>query len=584
MKANITLVTGLYDMGRDQLDPSFKRNFSFYEEKFTELLKATVDFPLIVFTESKIVPIVNSIRDKSQTQIIERSSSEFRNWFEFSDKVKILRERPEWYKQASWLEVSPQAKLDLYLPFVLAKMFMLSDASITNPFNTEYFLWLDAGLTSTVHSGYFSHDKILTKLETYLDPFLFLAFPYATGTEIHGFNRKILNTYCGVPNVEFVCRGGLFGGSKKSIQQFNSEYYSLLVSTLSHGFLGTEESLFTVLAYRNPLNINLFMLQEYGMIANFCEAVKTGVGSFVDIKDIHKGTLSSSSISRPIETKEELEIKEIKKKDVLAELAIYCLTYNLPEQLQHTLTTIQTAYPELCETPAWILLDNSTNTNAQEQNKEIAKKYSMRYESHGNLGICGGRQWVAEDFASNPEFKTMVFFEDDMTLCGKYSPPCKNGFNRFHPNLFKKAISILIKDKLDFLKLSFTEFFGSSEKAWAWCNIPSDLRPTLFPDQPERLDDSLMPYTQFKSIKNFDGIPYALGLVHYCNWPILLTQEGSRKIYLNPKFDYPHESTIMSHTYQQQVKGEIRSGVLLMSPVEHYRFHHYAAEERVECR
>jgi len=596
MKPNITLVTGLYDMGRDKLDSSFSRDFQFYLDKFKELLESTADLPMIIFTENKVVPLIKETRKEENTQILERSSQQFRDWFEFSTLVKHLRERPEWAKQASWLEESPQAKLDLYLPFVLAKMFMMSDASITNPFNTEYFLWLDAGITNTVHKGYFSHDKILHKLETFLDPFLFLAFPYATGPEIHGFNRSALNKYCEVPNVEFVCRGGMFGGNKETIQKFNSLYYSLLASTLHAGFLGTEESLFTVLGYRYPMDINLFMLQEYGMISNFCEAVKTGVGSFVDVssirpkipftQDIVVTTLGhkeeTSVLESPPEPKMEIQ-RPLARRDPISSLAVYCMTFNFPEQLRHTLTTIKSAYPEFFGKPSWTLLDNSTSEEAKKENLEIAKEFGFRVESYGNLGICSGRQWVAEDFAKHPEFQTMIFFEDDMGLCGKHTPPCRSGFQRYIPGLLRKSLSILALENLDFLKLNFSEFFGNNDKAWAWCNVPAELLPELFPEQPEKLDTSFIPFTRFSSIRTFEELPYALGLVHYCNWPILLTQEGSRKIYLDPVFRFPHESTIMSHSYQRQIRGEILGGVLLASPVEHHRFHHYPSEERIEC-
>jgi len=581
MNSNITLVTGLYDMGRGNLASSFKRDFQFYLDRFKELLETTSDYPMVVFTEPKVVPLIQSIKgakNPKMVQIVERSSSEFLDWFEFSKKIKQLRENPSWYSQVPWLEESPQAKLDMYLPFVLGKMFMLSDSSIMDPFSTEYFLWIDAGITNTVHKGYFSHDKILNRLEPYLDPFLFLTFPYSTGPEIHGFQRNAMNNLCETPNVEFVCRGGFFGGKKESIQQFNGLYYSLLSSTLNAGLLGTEESLFTILAYRNPTSINMFMLQEYGMISNFCESVKTGKGSFVDTNRIkHQSLIESHSDIK------QLAPPDLKKSDPLDFLIIYCLTFNFPDQLKHTLQTIKTSYPDIFDKPTWVLVDNSTSNEARVQNKQLAKELHFRYESHGNLGICGARQWVAEDFSSHPEFQTMLFFEDDMTLCDKFTPPCRSGFVRYVPNLIRKSISILYKENLDFLKLSFSEFFGSNEKAWAWCNVPNELLPDLFPERPERIDNDLMPATHFSAIKTFDGLAYALGLVHYCNWPILLTQEGSKKIYLDPIFRFPHESTIMSHTYQRQVKGEITGGVLLASPVEHHRFQHYPAEERIEC-
>ena len=568
---NITLVTGLYDMGRDQLDPMFKRDFTFYLERFTELLNATLDYPMVIFTEPKVVPIVEQIRDKSRTRIITRTSEEFKKWFEFTPQVTAIRSSESWYSQASWLQESPQAKLDLYLPFVLSKMFMMSDSSIFNPFNTDYFLWVDAGITNTVHVGYFSHDNILQKLPIYLDPFLFLTFPYETGVEIHGYQREELNKLANVSNVKFVCRGGLFGGKKESIQKFNGIYYNLLKTSLNSGQLGTEESLFTALAYNYPFDLNLFALQEHGMIGYFCEAVKTGQGAFVNpatIRPIDNLTTTNHLESRAI----------IPSNDV----ATYFLTFNFSDQLEHTLKTIKENQPEILNTHC-VLLDNSTDVVALEQNKEIAKRYSMRYEAHGNLGICSGRFWCAKDFNQHSEYHYMLFFEDDMTCCGPNTPPCKSGFQRYTQNLLRKSLQILNKESLDFLKLTFSEFFGTNEHAWAWYNVPQEVRPELFPEQPNKLDGVPIPHTRFTSIKTYEELPYALGLVHFCNWPILLTKEGSRKIFLDPEFAYPQEATMMSHAYQKQAKGELFGGVLLASPIEHYRFKFYPAEERVEC-
>jgi hypothetical protein len=76
---------------------------------------------------------------------------------------------------------------------VMSKMFLLHNAKVFNPFSTEYMFWLDGGITNTVHPGYFSHDKVLNKLENIVKKFLFVCFPYETTTEIHGFNINDMN-------------------------------------------------------------------------------------------------------------------------------------------------------------------------------------------------------------------------------------------------------------------------------------------------------------------------------------------------------------------------------------------------------
>jgi len=63
---------------------------------------------------------------------------------------------------------------------------MLNDARILNPFDTEYLIWLDAGITNTVYEKYFTDNKCLNKIVPHLKSFLFLSYPYETTTEIHG--------------------------------------------------------------------------------------------------------------------------------------------------------------------------------------------------------------------------------------------------------------------------------------------------------------------------------------------------------------------------------------------------------------
>jgi hypothetical protein len=105
---------------------------------------------------------------------------------------------------------------------------------------------VDAGITNTVHPGYFTHDKVLDKLNN-IDKISFVAFPYEAKMKFMGLNIKRCVNYQRV-KVNKVCRGGFFGGPKE-------ELVSLMVSIiicwmniyLKQGYMGTEESLFTII-------------------------------------------------------------------------------------------------------------------------------------------------------------------------------------------------------------------------------------------------------------------------------------------------------------------------------------------------
>jgi hypothetical protein len=53
---------------------------------------------------------------------------------------------------------------------------------------------------------------------------------------------------------------------------------------------------------------------------------------------------------------------------------------------------------------------------------------------------------------------------------------CKNGFNRYVKNLYNKFLKICKKNNFDFLKLSFTEFYGDNKTQWAWYNVPQNIQ------------------------------------------------------------------------------------------------------------
>lgn len=266
----ITLVTGLWNIGRGNLDNSFSRQYQDYLDKFAQLLD--VDNNLIIFGDKELESFVWKKRKEHNTQFILRDL----NWFkrnDYYDKIQEIRKNPEWYNQADWLKNSPQAKLDLYNPIVMSKMFLLNDARISDKFNSDYIYWIDAALVFTVHPGYFTHDKVLTKLSKYISKFTFIAFPYETKYEIHGFVFDKICNYAN-NNVNKVARGGFFGGPKKTIAQINSIYYSLLVETLSHHCMGTEESIFSIILYKYSNIVNFIEIAENGLLCKFFEDLK----------------------------------------------------------------------------------------------------------------------------------------------------------------------------------------------------------------------------------------------------------------------------------------------------------------------
>ena len=552
----VTIVTGLWNIKRDELSEGWSRSFEHYLEKFSQLLD--IPYNMIIFGDAELEEFVFQKRTHENTQFIVRPQEWFKG--EFYQPIQEIRTNPDWYNQVGWLSESTQARLDMYNPLVMSKPFLLHDAKILDKFGSTHLFWLDAGIANTVHPGYFTHDRVLDKMEK-VDRISFIAFPYETTTEIHGFQYKKLNELSGA-KVNKVCRGGFFGGPVEDIAGFNNQYYNLMRSTLQEKYMGTEESLFTILLYRYADMYQYFPIEGNGLISKFFEDVKN---------DRHK----------PMD---ELKFEIVKNDLDISNTALYVITFNSPNQIKTLIKSMKEYDEDFVTKPQWVVLDNSTDLSTSPEYEALAREYNMIYVKKDNLGICGSRQWVAEHAEENG-YDYYFFFEDDMFFYPKEGEVCKNGFNRYVKGLYRKSLQIAKKNNFDFLKLSFSEFYGDNRTQWAWYNVPQSFREEHWPEKPilpvQGLDPNA-PKTAITKIDCFEGIPFAHGEIYYCNWPQVVSKYGNRKMFLTEKWVRPFEQTWMSYMFQETIKGNIYPGILLLSPTEHDRFDHYDGNLRKE--
>ena len=552
----LTVVTGLWNIGRSG------RDFSHYIENFQKLLE--IESNLFVYIPKEYEYLVWEKRSKENTFVKVYELEDVKNLYRpFWDKTQQIRANLEWYDQTGengWLKNSPQASLEYYNPIVQSKMFLLHDVTIWNPFNTDYFIWLDAGITNTVPFGYVN--ECLKNMTQSLNPFLFLSYPYETETEIHGFKKADMDRYANA-DVKYVCRGGLFGGHKDTIHRANGEYYALLSNTLSEGLMGTEESIFTIMSYLDPHTYRRYELDGNGLI------VKFAADKNPELVPIDK--------EKKIVTQSYLDSLKV---------SVYMLTFNFPHQVEHTIKKWLKHDKWLIKTKN-ILIDNSTTDQAREENKKLCEKYNFEHiVTNENLGINGGRFLAAQHFQES-DSDYYIFIEDDMGI----HPPesnnkfCRNGFRLYVPNLYDRVLKILETSDVDFLKLSFTEVYMDNNLQVSWYNVPQTVRTEVWPDYdklPVTGLDPNCPRTKFDKIEVVDGLAYITGEVYYANWPTICGKKGNQKMFLDTTWARPYEQTWMSYIFQETKNGNMKPAVLLASPIDHDRIAHYAAEERRE--
>jgi hypothetical protein len=560
MNKNITIVTGLWDLGRGNIDGWAKRDFNYYKTKFFELLES--DAQMCIWVPDYLVDEVEKIRKDKPTKIFIKNLKDFEIWNPFFREIQEIRNNPDWINLSGWLRESPQALLEYYNPMMFTKMFMVNDSAIINPFNSEYFFWIDGGLTTTVSKGYFHNDLVLDNLENYClqnsDKFIQISYPYESNNEIHGFERNQMAKYCNTDFVKYVCRGGFFGGSKEIIHKINSLYYDIMYTTLNDGYMGADECLFTILSYKNSEITHRFEIEGNGLVWPFFENLKKFRNE---------------------------NFKNLKISNSDSNVGLYVITFNSPKQFETLIESIYQFDENFIKKTKKFLLDNSTDISTSDKYIELCEKNNFEYIKKDNLGICGGRQWISEHFENQKDLDYYLFFEDDMFFHKEKNEKCRNGFSRYSNNFFNSVIEIIKKENFDFLKLNFSEFYGDNGTQWSWYNVPQNIREKFWSNYsslPKTGIDPNAPKTKFDVIKSHNGIPYANGEIYYSNWPQIVSRNGNKKMFLDTKWTHPYEQTWMSHMFQLTKSGSLYPGILLMTPTEHNRFEHYDGKLRKE--
>lgn len=559
-KQDLTIVTGLWNIDPD----GTRRPFQHYIDHFKKFLE--LPHNLFIYVPKEYEYLVWERRSSANTFVKIYELEDVKNMYApHWDKTQQIRTDPAWIGDSGWLGESPQAKFEWYNPIVMSKMFLLHDVTIWNPFETENFIWLDAGITNTVYERYFVEHEVLTKAIKFLDPFFFLSYPYEADKEVHGFNYEQMNRIAGT-KVTYVCRGGLFGGTKQAISEANSEYYTLLQNTLNRGLMGTEESLFTIMAHLFPEKYRRYALDSNGLVLKFTQALIDDAVVFEPIPE-QKVTV----LNRHVNTSN-------------LKVSVYMLTFNFPHQVEHTIKTWMKHDKWISRTRN-ILIDNSTNDEARLANAELCKKYNFEHIiTNENTGINGGRYRAAKHFQES-DSDYYLFLEDDMGLHEAGTEFCRNGFRTYVPGLYDKVLKILHGSEADFLKLSYTEVYMDNNIQVSWYNVPQEVRTRDWPHY-DRLPttglDLNCPRTKFDTIEVVDGLSYITGEIYYANWPMVVGKKGNQKMFLDTTWAHPYEQTWMSHMYQETKKGNLKPAILLASPIHHNRIAHYSPEERRE--
>jgi hypothetical protein len=243
----ITYVTGLYDIGREKSGDG--RKFEDYKVWFRKTL-ILFDKPIVVFCEKSLeVFVQNIVKGRKNVKVIIQELNEL-EYYQYLDNVNNVC-RSDSFKSKMNNVDRLENKLPLYNLVIFNKSVWMDIVGKLNPFNTELFGWIDAGISRFIDTTFninvfpnldkIDHNKInmqcnlkIKKLKTKnaFKDIMFHTDHYTTAT--------------------------LYFANSKLLSIMRSELKEIFMLMLDNNCINNEQIATTILYLQNPNLFNLF--------------------------------------------------------------------------------------------------------------------------------------------------------------------------------------------------------------------------------------------------------------------------------------------------------------------------------------
>jgi len=242
---SVTLVTSLYDINRHNLDG---RTWGEYLEWFGKTLQ--LKSPMVVFVDQDLVEFVQEHRKNLPTKIVEESIVQI-PYYHLKEKMDAVIQSKEYQSKIS----DPnriECKSSLYNIIQYSKFGWLEFAADENYFNSEYFLWVDAGLSrffydinlNNSYPGENAKESLLDIKDSILIQVFLSYYPdLANAKEISEDYLRDNRSYI---------MGGMFGAGKESIKKFRPIIDDILDQMLSDNLINNEQIALGYLYKKHP--------------------------------------------------------------------------------------------------------------------------------------------------------------------------------------------------------------------------------------------------------------------------------------------------------------------------------------------
>ena len=248
---NTSLVTAIFDIGRDKWD-SFGMSYHTYLRWMRNILY--LDTNIVIYTEDKFVEDIINYRKEvdpnlQKTIMVVQPLEEIEGYKKFFNPLNDLMGSEE-FKSIIGFNV-PEMTKPLYNVVMFAKLFYIKDASEKNYFNSDLFVWTDAGVireTNPIKNIQWPDFEKINKLDSSKVTF----FCHHSQVRI---DKKKYKSHA-LSQMRFI-QGGSFFVPKTCVNEICELFEKTVFDCINKGYVGSDEKIFDFVYLTNPDNFNL---------------------------------------------------------------------------------------------------------------------------------------------------------------------------------------------------------------------------------------------------------------------------------------------------------------------------------------
>ncbi|UOA07502.1 FkbM family methyltransferase [Methylobacter sp. S3L5C] len=250
---NITLVTSVL---QTSIEHSLSHPNILYEKVKSLLKPLESSIPVLIYSSPGPAMLAIKERNANSTYLITKEITELKDqalYTNFLQSIKSDSKSDSGKSKAENIAVINFAEV--------SKMFLLNDATLFNPFNTELFLWVDIEMLPEIVSSLESQNKILSSTLNDIanDARLFLPSITPNKSDIENLDLAS-QLWLGhdASDLKHKATGSIFGGCKSVINSFNAIYYNCINRLLDNKIKCSASTVLTLssCSHQDLCNIN----------------------------------------------------------------------------------------------------------------------------------------------------------------------------------------------------------------------------------------------------------------------------------------------------------------------------------------